>query len=136
LRYLLDTNVCIEIINGRPAKVRERFQTTVRADADLFVSSVTSFELWYGAEKSDRKEFNRRRVETFFAGPLQVLQLEEDDARRAGEVRAALEAQGKPIGPYDTLIAGQALHRGLSLVTANVREFSRVKGLRLENWTR
>lgn len=136
MRYLLDTNVCIEIINGRPAKVRERFQTTVRADADLFVSSVTSFELWYGAEKSDRKEFNRRRVETFFAGPLQVLQLEEDDARRAGEVRAALEAQGKPIGPYDTLIAGQALHRGLSLVTANVREFSRVKGLRLENWTR
>jgi tRNA(fMet)-specific endonuclease VapC len=136
LRYLLDTNVCIEIINGRPAKVRERFQTTVRADADLFVSSVTSFELWYGAEKSDRKEFNRRRVEAFFAGPLQVLQLEEDDARRAGEVRAALEAQGKPIGPYDTLIAGQALHRKLSLVTANVREFSRVKGLTLENWTR
>jgi tRNA(fMet)-specific endonuclease VapC len=136
LRYLLDTNVCIEIINGRPAKVRERFQTTVRADADLFVSSVTSFELWYGAEKSDRKEFNRRRVETFFAGPLQVLQLEEDDARRAGEVRAALEAQGKQIGPYDTLIAGQALHRKLSLVTANVREFSRVRGLTLENWTR
>jgi tRNA(fMet)-specific endonuclease VapC len=134
--YLLDTNICIEIINDRPAKVRERFDKVVKAKADVFVSTITIFELSYGAEKSDRKDFNRRRLESFVSGPLQLLAFEEDDAIRAGLIRAELEAKGTPIGPFDTLIAGQALQRKLTVVTANIREFTRVKGLSLENWSR
>jgi tRNA(fMet)-specific endonuclease VapC len=131
--YLLDTNVCIEIIKGRSA-IRARFQLAATEGVTLFVSSVSTFELWYGVEKSDRQQVNRRLVESFLAGPLQVLSFDEEDAERAGEVRSVLELQGKMIGPFDTLIAGQALRHKLTLVTANTREFSRVKGLELENW--
>ena len=131
--YLLDTNVCIEIIKGRSA-IRARFQLATTEGVTLFVSSVSTFELWYGVEKSDRQQVNRRLVESFLAGPLQVLSFDEEDAERAGEVRSVLELQGKMIGPFDTLIAGQALRHKLTLVTANTREFSRVKGLELENW--
>jgi tRNA(fMet)-specific endonuclease VapC len=134
--YLLDTNVCIEIIRGRPANVRERFQLAVMEGTSLFVSSVSNFELWYGVEKSDRQQVNRKLVESFLSGPLQVLSFDGEDAERAGAVRAALELQGKTIGPFDTLIAGQALRHELILITANTREFSRVKGLELENWGR
>ena len=133
--YLLDTNVCIEIIKGRPV-IRERFQLAVTEGTSLFVSSISTFELWYGVGKSDRQQVNRRLVESFLAGPLQVLSFDEEDAERGGEVRAVLELQGKMIGPFDTLIAGQALRHKLILVTANTREFSRVKGLELENWAR
>ncbi len=134
--YLLDTNVCIEIINKRSAKVREHFQLAVEGGASLFVSSISSFELWYGVEKSDQQEVNRRLVAAFLSGPLQLLTFDEEDSVLAGGIRATLEIQGKAIGPFDTLIAGQALRQGLILVTANTREFSRVKGLRLENWAR
>jgi tRNA(fMet)-specific endonuclease VapC len=133
--YLLDTNVCIEIIKGR-STIRARFQLAATEGISLFVSSVSTFELWYGVEKSDRQQVNRRLVESFLAGPLQVLSFDEEDAERAGEVRSVLELQGKMIGPFDTLIAGQALRHKLILVTANTREFSRVKGLELENWGR
>src|SRR6266700_4882919 len=130
--YLLDTNVCIEIINRRSAKVREHFQLAVEGGASLLVSSISSFELWYGVEKSDQQEVNRRLVAAFLSGPLQLLTFDEEDSVRAGGIRATLEMQGKTIGPFDTLIAGQALRQGLILVTANTREFSRVKGLRFE----
>jgi tRNA(fMet)-specific endonuclease VapC len=132
--YLLDTNVCIEIIKGRSAIVRRRFQLAATEGTSLFVSSVSNFELWYGVEKSDRQQINRRLVESFLSGPLQVLNFDEEDAKRAGAIRAVLELQGKMIGPFDTLLAGQALRHELILVTANTREFSRVKGLELENW--
>ncbi len=132
--YLLDTNVCIEIIKGRSAIVRKRFQFAVTEGTSLFISSVSNFELWYGVEKSDRQQINRRLVESFLSGPLQVLSFDEEDAKRAGEIRAGLELQGKMIGPFDTLLAGQALRHELILVTANTREFARVKGLELENW--
>lgn len=100
----------------------------------MFVSSVTSFELWYGVDKSEKPDVNRRLVELLLTGPLEVLNFDEEDSRSAGAIRAALESEGKTIGPFDTLIAGQALRRDLTVVTANVREFSRVQGLRLENW--
>jgi tRNA(fMet)-specific endonuclease VapC len=84
--------------------------------------------------KGARRGANEQRLETFFAGPLELLPFDDDDARAAGEIRATLEAVGRPIGAYDLLIAGQALRRGMTLVTANVSEFSRVAGLRWEDW--
>jgi len=134
--YLLDTNACIALINGKPASVRSRFQKALAADARVLVSSVVAFELWYGVAKSARPEANTQLVETFFTGPVGLLPFEFEDARVAGRVRAALEASGKPVGAYDLLIAGQALRHELTLVTANVREFSRVKGLVWEDWGR
>lgn len=132
--FLLDTNVCIGIINGRPLEVRRRFERAHAAGHGLFVSAISIFELGYGVERSGRRDFNRLRVEQFLAGVAQELAFGEGDALRAGEVRAVLDERGTPIGPYDVLIAGQALARGLVLVTHNVGEFERVPGLRVENW--
>ena len=132
--YLLDTNACISLINGQPATVRVRLQKATATGDQVLVSSIALYELWYGVAKSTRKEFNRKRVETFLAGPIFVLPFEDADARVAGEVRATLEAVGKPIGAYDILMAGQALRHQLTLVTANVSEFSRVKGLAWQDW--
>src|SRR5579863_5252329 len=125
--YLLDTNACIALINGNPASVRVRMQKAVAAGSHVLVSSIATFELWYGVAKSTKEDFNRKRLETFLAGPILVLPFEDADSRVAGAVRQNLEASGKPIGAYDLLMAGQALRHHLTLVTANVREFSRVK---------
>ena len=113
-------------------------RTDLRGDAgaEVLVPTVVAFELWYGVDKSAHPDANARRVETFFSGPIGLLPFEEEDARSAGRVRAALEAAGKPIGAYDLLIAGQALRHNLSLVTANAKEFGRVKGLVWEDWAR
>jgi tRNA(fMet)-specific endonuclease VapC len=136
VNYLLDTNACIALINGQPASVRNRLQKAIRDGADLFISSVALFELWYGVTKSSRQEFNRQRLELFLAGPVLMLPFDEEDAQAAGSVRAALEASGELIGAYDLLIAGQALNRQLTLVSANVAEFSRVAGLAWQDWTK
>src|SRR5216683_3162932 len=119
--YLLDTNACIALINGKPSSVRARLQKALHAGAQVLVPAVVAFELWYGVAKSARAEANARRVETFFAGPIGLLVFDEQDARRAGQVRAALEAAGKPIGAYDLLIAGQAVRHNATLVTANTK---------------
>jgi tRNA(fMet)-specific endonuclease VapC len=132
--YLLDTNACIALINGAPKDVRRRFQRAVAKDDTILLSSLVAFELWYGVAKSQRKEANAQRLEAFFAGPLEWVLFNDADARVAGEVRAELEAVGKPIGAYDVLLAGQARHRGATLVTSNVREFERVTGLKWEDW--
>jgi tRNA(fMet)-specific endonuclease VapC len=134
--YLLDTNACIALINGQPATVRARADKASAAGGQVLVSSIAVFELWYGVGKSARQEFNRKQVEKFLAGPVRVLPFDDDDARVAGSVRAALEAIGKPIGAYDLLIAGHALRHQLTLVTANVSEFSRVKGLAWQDWAK
>ncbi|MBZ5665163.1 MAG: type II toxin-antitoxin system VapC family toxin [Acidobacteriia bacterium] len=136
MTYLLDTNACIALINDRTPAVRIRLQRALAAAATVLVSSVVAFELWYGVAKSARPEANARLVETFFAGPVSLLAFEPEDAKVAGRVRASLEAVGKPIGAYDLLIAGQALRHQLTLVTANGREFSRVKGLEWEDWAK
>ena len=134
--YLLDTNACIALIKGTPPSVRSRFQKALAGDAKVLVSSVVAFELWYGIAKSARPETNAQLVETFFAGPVSLLAFELEDAKAAGRVRASLEVIGKPVGAHDLLIAGQALRHELTLVTANVREFSRIKGLEWEDWAR
>jgi tRNA(fMet)-specific endonuclease VapC len=132
--YLLDTNACIALNKGKPAAVRTRFAGAVRGGARVWVPSIVLHELWYGVAKSARTMENAKDLAKFLAGPVEVLAFGAEDAREAGEVRAALEQIGKPIGAYDVLIAGQALNRGLTLITANVREFGQVKGLRWEDW--
>jgi tRNA(fMet)-specific endonuclease VapC len=94
------------------------------------------FELWYGVAKShpNRREENIKRLQTFLSGPFTALAFTDEDALTAGEIRASLETAGTPIGAYDLMLAGQALRQGLTVVTANVSEFSRVKGLRWKNW--
>ena len=136
MNYLLDTNACIALINDKAPLVRSRLQKALAADAKVMVSSVVAFELWYGVAKSARVEANARLVEMFFAGPISLLAFEGEDARVAGRVRAALEAVGTPIGAYDLLIAAQALRHRLRLITANTKEFARVKGLDWEDWAK
>lgn len=100
----------------------------------LHVSVVVLFELWYGAAKSGARQRNTERLADFFAGPIQLLTFDAEDAREAGEIRAMLAKAGTPIGPYDVLIAAQARRRGATLITANENEFLRVPGLHIENW--
>ena len=114
--------------------MRSRLQQALDAGGVICVSSVVLHELWHGVAKSARREHNTERVQTFMAGPIEILDFEAADARAAGEVRAALERDGRPIGAYDALIAGQSVRRGLTLVTANSREFERVDGLMWEDW--
>jgi tRNA(fMet)-specific endonuclease VapC len=132
--HLLDTNVCIALINGKPASVLTRFLEAITAGAKIFVPSIVIFELWYGVSKSSRVEANRQLLQAFLAGPVIPLSFEDADGQVAGAVRAALEKAGKPIGAYDLLIAGQALRHNLILVTANVSEFARIKGLAWQDW--
>ena len=134
MTYLLDTNACIALINGKPASVRARLQKAAEAGAEMAVSSVVAFELWYGVAKSRSPDVNSARVETFFQGPVRLLAFDEEDAKTAGMIRAAMEAVGRPLGAYDLLIAGQALRHKMTLITSNVREFSRVKGLVWQDW--
>jgi tRNA(fMet)-specific endonuclease VapC len=134
VNYLLDTNACIALINGTPASVRVRFTKAIETGAQVLVPTIVVFELWYGVAKSTRADANAEKVGAFLDGPVRLLTFEEEDARRAGTVRLALELAGKPIGAYDVLIAGQAVCRKLTLVTANAREFRRVKGLVCEDW--
>ncbi len=134
MAYLLDTNVCIALINGTSHAARKRFAKAAAAEEQLWVPAVSLFELWYGVAKSAQLEANTRRLEMFLRGSARVLPFGEEDARQAGEIRVALERAGKPIGGYDLLIAGQAMSRELTLVTANVKEFARVKGLKWEDW--
>jgi tRNA(fMet)-specific endonuclease VapC len=133
VRYLLDTNACIAVINGRPRTVRARLHDVLSRGEEVGVSAIALFELWYGVAKSGRVDANTERLAVFLA-PLGTLHFTDEDARSAGVIRHELERAGTPIGAYDTLIAGQALQRGLTLVTANVAEFQRVGGLRWENW--
>jgi tRNA(fMet)-specific endonuclease VapC len=136
MRFMLDTNACVAIINGTPAPVRMRYARAVEQGATITTSSIVVFELWYGVAKSGRREVNSDRIKAFFAGTLDVLAFTDQDARVAGEIRAALQAAGTPIGTYDILIAGHACRNDAVLVTNNRREFKRIQDLTIEDWTR
>lgn len=136
MRYLLDTNVCIAVINGKSPHIETRLVKEIRADSQMFVSSVSAFELWYGVAKSMKQWANTERLTRFFANRVIHLPFDDEDARTAGEIRADLEKVGSPVGQYDLLIAGQALRHKMRLVTANVREFSRIKALSWEDWSK
>lgn len=135
MSYLLDTNVCIALINGTSSKVRARLAQAIRRKAALAISSIVVHELWYGVAKSTLAAQNARALAAFLSRDIAVLDFSAQDAQAAGEIRAGLERKGKRIGEYDTLIAGQAFARNLILVTANTREFGRVKGLVVEDWS-
>lgn len=130
LKYMLDTNIVIYTIKNRPEQVRELFKAH---QGQMCISSVSWGELVYGAEKSSRPESNLADIEGM-AARLEVLPFENKAADHFGQLRAELYKQGKPIGPYDMMIAGHARSLGLILVSNNMKKFERVPGLRLENW--
>lgn len=127
---MLDTNMVIYTIKNRPAKVHDTFESH---SGQMAISAVTLGELIYGAEKSAQPERNLRDVEGL-AARLEVAPFDDLAAMHFGQLRAELARVGKPIGPYDQMIAGHARALGLVLVTNNVAEFERVPGLRIENW--
>ncbi len=133
IRYLLDTDTCIFSINRSPGYERVLARMDGLLYGQVLISIVTLCELEAGIAKSARQDHNRRRVDHFVAR-LEVAPLDEPAAKRYGDVRALLERRGKQIGPLDTLIAAHALSLGAILVSNNTREFSRVPGLRLQNW--
>lgn len=130
VKFLLDTNICIHIINRRPPQVFEHFAG--RRMGEIGISSITGAELSFGVAKSGSAK-NQAALDKFLA-PLEVLPFDEPAMRRYGGLRTELERQGRPIGALDTLIAAHALALGATLVTNNLREFERVAGLGLENW--
>ena len=129
MRYLLDTNAVIALTNNSSPRLSRRVRQVLQAE--IAVSAIVMQELYFGAYKSRRQAENLAVADAL---QFEVIEFDRDDARQAGQVRAFLAARGTPIGPYDLLIAGQALARDATLVTRNTREFGRVPGLRLENW--
>jgi tRNA(fMet)-specific endonuclease VapC len=135
VNYLLETNICIALINGTSTKARERYVQAVRRGATLATSTIVVHQLWHRAAKNELATRYARALAAFLSRDIAVLDYSTHDAQAAGEIRAELESKGQRIGEYDTLIAGQAYARNLILVTANTREFGRVKGLVVEDWT-
>lgn len=130
MKYMLDTNICIYIINNKPPHVTSRFRQFT--PGDIGVSSITASELAFGVEKSGSRR-NHEALEKFLA-PLEVLPFDETVIWHYARIRTQLEQSGQAIGALDTLIAAHAITHNLALVSNNTREFARVPGLQLENW--
>ena len=131
MNFLIDTNICIYIINNHPPEVIEKFR---QFDAgEVGISSITVSELQYGVAKSTHKKENQRRLNEFLM-PFEILPYDEMVAKYYGEIRVQLEKKGIMIGPLDMLIAAHALSQDLVLVTNNGQEFERVANLKVENW--
>ncbi len=129
--FVLDSNVCIRLLNQTHAGIAERFR---RLPAnEIALCSIVKAELLYGARRSRRVEENLHVLRVFF-GPLTSLPFDDRCAVEAAQIRADLASQGTPIGPHDILIAATARAHDAVLVTHNTREFARVTGLRLEDW--
>jgi tRNA(fMet)-specific endonuclease VapC len=128
VKYLLDTNAVIAVLKGQP-----RFLARLRRHRphEFGLSVIVFHELLFGAYRSQRVVENLARIEAL---QFEVVDFDQEDARRAAEIRASLASAGSQIGPYDVLIAGQARERGLTLITHNIAEFSRVSGLRVSDW--
>ena len=131
MRFMLDTDSCIALIKRKPAKMLDKL--TSHAPGDVGLSTVTLAELRYGVAKSAQKDANACALDAFLL-PLEIADFDETTAGVYGEVRAALEKTGTPIGPLDTQIGAHALSLGAVLVTHNAREFRRVPGLAVEDW--
>lgn len=130
MRFLLDANAVIELLNRPDGAVQRRVRAL--CPDEIGVSAIALHELYYGAFKSQRQEKNVELVDGLH---FEVVEFDQDDGRQAGEIRAELAKRGMSIGPYDVLIAGQARSRDLTLVTANFREFQRVGGLTVADWS-
>ena len=130
LRYLLDTNICIDVIKRRPESLLDRFNENA---SHLAISAITLAELLHGAEKSSQPQRTLSVVEDF-CSRLDVLDYGAKAAQHYGQIRSALERRGTPIGVNDLHIAAHARSEGLTLISNNLREFERVEGLLYENW--
>ena len=131
MTYLIDTNICIYILNRRPHNVIQRFR---RFDpGEIRVSTITVSELQYGVSKSKYRHRNQTRLNDFLV-PFEVLAYDEKAALVYGNLRYASEQKGQPIGPLDLLIAAQAYAHHMTLVSKNTKEFQRIDGLCIENW--
>jgi tRNA(fMet)-specific endonuclease VapC len=130
MRYLLDANAVIDLLNDADSKLAMRVRR--ESPNDIAISAVVSHELFYGAYKSGRPTQNIGKIDAL---QFVVLEFDKEDARQSGSVRSLLASRGTPIGPYDVLIAGQALARNMILITRNMDEFTRVPGLRAEDWS-
>lgn len=128
MRFLLDSNAVIALLRGDSGFLRRLRE---HRPEDFGIPAIVAHELFYGAYRGKRRTENLARVEAL---PFEVVEFDYEDARQAGQIRAGLAAAGTPIGPYDVLIAGQAMARTLTLITHNTREFERVPGLRFEDW--
>jgi tRNA(fMet)-specific endonuclease VapC len=132
MKYILDTNICIYIINENPDKVLRKFE--LYPVSEFGISVITHAELQYGVEKSENKDTNQAALDEFLL-PLTILPL---DGKRFvtcyGEIRVSLESKGQTIGPLDMLIAAHALSLDLTIISNNIREFSRIPNLKYENW--
>jgi tRNA(fMet)-specific endonuclease VapC len=129
--WMLDTDICIALIKRRPPELIAKLKK--HKPGEVAISSITLAELHFGVSKSAQPEKNRAALDQFLL-PLEVLSFDDISAECYGHVRATLESAGTPIGPLDTLIASHALSISATVVTNNVREFSRVRGLRVQNW--
>jgi len=131
MKYLIDTNICIYIMNKRPIDVIQKFKAIKLGE--IGISTITVSELQYGVSKSRQRRKNEIRLNEFMA-PLEVLPYDETASKTYGEIRFNLEKAGKPIGPLDLLIAAHAMSHSLTLVTNNDKEFKRIKNLKVINW--
>ena len=131
MRYMLDTNICIYAIKHKPEQVLQRL--LAHDPAEVCISSVTYAELIHGVEKSRAGEKNRLALALLLAN-IEIMNFDAAAAESYGKIRADLEKQGTPIGPLDMMIAGHAMSLDYTVVTNNIKEFSRVKDLKLENW--
>lgn len=131
MKYILDTNICIYIIKNNPLTVVEKFKQLT--PDDIGISSITLAELQYGVEKSQHQEKNRKALQHFIL-PLEVIAFDDNAAVFYGNLRAQLEKKGQPIGCMDLMIAAHVKSLQLTLVTNNLKEFSKVSELLLENW--
>jgi tRNA(fMet)-specific endonuclease VapC len=134
LNYLLDTNAAIALLNDRPAILRKRLRRAVTRGGTVSVSAIVLYELWYGVARSGRRRENSERLRVFLSGGIAIHDFTADDAVTAGDLRAVLQAAGTAIGPYDLLIAAQALRSDSTLVTSDAKEFARVPSLRWQDW--
>ena len=130
-RLMLDTNICIHAIKRNEPEIVRRLERT--QPQDVAISSVVAAELWTGVMKSRERRRNEQALNEFLAF-VEVLDWPNDAARVYGEIRAGLEAKGRPIGAMDLLIAAHAIHVRAALATRNRDEFERVEGLRIESW--
>jgi tRNA(fMet)-specific endonuclease VapC len=131
MSYLLDTDICITLIRHKPPALLQHI--TRHTLDEIAISSITAAELQFGVQKSQYPERNQRALEQFLL-PLSIIAFDYAAAMHYGQIRAALERQGTPIGALDLLIAAHALSLTYTLVTNNEREFARVPGLQWENW--
>ena len=130
----LDTNAIIAAINLRQPRVRRQLEQALVDGVTIGIPAIALFEMWYGIKKSARPQANATALATFLTLDVTPWPFDLQDAEEAGDIRAALERAGTPIGPYDVLVAAQARRRGALLVTTNEREFARVPGLKIEDW--